>query len=43
MPMYSASFLAIGSYSSAVHVLDSGISTRSLGAASLCFRVEYTQ
>ncbi len=42
IPIRDASFLAAGSYSSAVAVLSSGMITRSLGAYPACFRVLYT-
>ena len=39
IPIRPASFLAAGSYSSAVAVLSRGTMTRSLGAYPACFRV----
>ena len=40
IPTISASFRAMGSYSSAVQVRSKGTSTRSRGAAGQCFLVE---
>src|SRR5574344_605376 len=43
IPICSASLRVSGSYSSAVQSRHSGMTTRSLGAASECLRVLYTQ